>query len=81
MMAFITVTVADENGNAAVLQVREGDMMDGRHGRRHTNPLDLLPFPHLDDNGMKVGADATVGTLKALVAAEMRVPEAQQVGR
>lgn len=46
MAGVITVTVADEEGRTAVLQV---------------------------------SADATVGTLKELVAAEMGVPAAQQV--
>ncbi len=80
----ITVTVADEEGRTAVLQVRHAC---GCIGPGCCSPC-LLGFWERREVKMdactdtihsQVGGDATVGTLKALVAAEMGVPAAQQV--
>lgn len=81
-MSVITVTVADENGNTAMVQVRArhahttGGEPSSKARSTQSNSIDRLLYLGI----CQVGADATVGTLKALVEAEMQVPAAQQVG-
>jgi len=73
-MATITVTVADEEGNAASLQVSKAPSLPVSSKVYDPN----TPFTSLSLL-LQVRAQDTVETLKALVETEMRVPRAQQV--